>query len=98
MYEQTRGHEDEEKTFYRASFTVYRPIKKGSAKLKSKREWGPGSANISGTLAVLLPKLKLKKTDIEVVWAEVSHCTEIAPPAMSHKSQSSTLSPAVAFF
>ena len=98
VYERTRRRGDEEQIFYRAAFTVFRPIKKGSAKLEGKMEWGPWSAIITGTLAILLPKLKIKNSEKDAVWAEVSHCNEIAQPAMSHRSQISTLPPAVAFF
>ena len=98
VYEKTRRRGDENQIFYRAAFTVHRPRTKGSAKLKSKREWGTWSASITGTLAVLLPKLKMMPTDIDAVWAEVSRCNEIEQPAMSHTPQIGTLPPAVVFF
>ena len=57
--------------FYRAAFTVLGPRKKKNKKQKSTREWGSWAANIRGTLAVLLPKLKLKESEKNAVWSEI---------------------------
>ena len=58
IYERTRRRGEMQQVFYRAAFTVFEPRKKGSKKQKGKREWGAWAANIRGTVAVLLPKLK----------------------------------------
>ena len=98
VYEKTRRRGNAEEILYRASFPVRQLCKKLSAKPECKRYWGPWSANINSTVPVLLPKLKLKQTEKDAVWAEVSNGSHTAQPAMSHRSQIGTLPPAAVFF
>ena len=69
-----------------------------------ERKHGNWSSSLMGAVADLLPKLKLKQQQKEVVMAEVLRCPENVQPAISHRSRlnastdTAMLPPAVAFF
>ena len=98
IYEKKRGRGEMQHVLYRAAFTVLGPMKKKNRKQKSKREWGSWAPNIRGTLAVLLPKLKLKESEKNAVWSEIQEIDEMLLPAMRHTTEHGTLPSAVAYF
>ena len=98
IYEKKKGRGEMQHVLYRAAFTVFGPRKKNNKKQKGKREWGSWAPSIKGTLAVLLPKLKLKASVKNAVWSQVQDSKESVLPAMRHNPHHSTLPSAVAYF